>query len=132
MNCLLDTHAFLWAVFSADKLSAQVRKVIRSPENRVCVSAVSFWEISLKYAIGKIGLEKCQPEDLPDVAAGMDIEILPLTAQEAATFHRLPRREHKDPFDRMIIWQAVQRSLVLVSKDGGFAGYEELGLQTLW
>jgi len=132
MNCLLDTHAFLWAAFAADKLSAQARKIIRCAENRVCVSTISFWEISLKYALGKIGLAHCQPDDMPGLAARMDIEIIQPTAQEAATFHRLPKRGHKDPFDRMIIWQAIQQSLTLISKDAEFQEYKEFGLQVMW
>jgi len=62
MNCLLDTHTFLWAAFSPAKLSAKARKEIRSAENRVCLSTVSFWEISLKFALGKIDLVNCNPD----------------------------------------------------------------------
>ena len=71
MNCLLDTHAFLWAAFAPNKLGAQARKEIRSVENQVCLSIVSFWEISLKFAIGKIELENCQPDDMPLIAEQM-------------------------------------------------------------
>jgi PIN domain nuclease of toxin-antitoxin system len=132
MNCLLDTHTFLWAVFAPDKLSAPVRKIIRSAENRLYASTISFWEISLKYALGKIELENCQPDDMPVLAAQMDIEIIQPTAQETATFHRLPKVGHKDPFDRMIIWQAIRQSLVLISKDAGFPEYRQFGLQVMW
>lgn len=132
MNCLLDTHAFLWAAFSPDKLSAKAKKAIRSPENRVCVSTVSFWEISLKFALGKIGMENCSPDDLPDVADRMQIEIIQPTAQESASFHQLPKVRHKDPFDRLIIWQAIQQPLVLISKDASFPEYRKFGLTVLW
>jgi PIN domain nuclease of toxin-antitoxin system len=132
MNCLLDTHAFLWAGFAPDKLSLRARKIIRDPENRVCVSTVSFWEISLKYALGKIELENCQPDDMPELATRMGFDIIQPTAQQTATFHRLPKLKHKDPFDRMIIWQAIQHPLALISKDAGFSEYTKSGLQVMW
>jgi PIN domain nuclease of toxin-antitoxin system len=132
MNYLLDTHAFLWAAFAPSKLSAKVKQEIRSPENRICLSTISFWEISLKFAMGRIELKNCKPDDMPDIAAQMHIEIVPPTAQETASFYQLPKVQHKDPFDRMIIWQALQQPLVLISKDAGFSEYRELGLKVLW
>jgi PIN domain nuclease of toxin-antitoxin system len=132
MNCLLDTHTFLWAAFSPAKLSAKARKEIRSAENRVCLSTVSFWEISLKFALGKIDLVNCNPDDMPGIAAQMLIEVIQPTAQETASFHRLPKVKHKDPFDRMIIWQAIQQPLVLISKDSGISEYKKFGLKVFW
>ena len=131
MSYLLDTHAFLWAVFSPNKLSAKARKEIRSAESTICLSTISFWEISLKFALGKIELKNCKPNDLPDIAAQMHIEIIQPTAQETASFYQLPKVKHKDPFDRMIIWQAIQQPLVLISKDADFPEYKELGLKAL-
>ncbi|MBI3902291.1 MAG: type II toxin-antitoxin system VapC family toxin [Nitrosomonadales bacterium] len=132
MNYLLDTHAFLWAAFAPNKLSARAKKEIRSAENRICLSSISFWEISLKYALGKIELENCQPDDMPAIAAQMHIEIIHPTAQESASSHRLPKFAHKDPFGRMIIWQAIQQPLVLISKDSDFPEYGKCGLKVLW
>ncbi len=132
MSYLLDTHAFLWAVFSPNKLSAKARKEIRSAESRICLSTISFWEISLKFALGKIELKNCKPNNMPDIAAQMHIEIIQPTAQETASFYQLPKVKHKDPFDRMIIWQAIQRPLVLISKDADFPEYKEFGLKVLW
>ncbi len=132
MSYLLDTHAFLWAAFSPNKLSAKARKEIRSAENRICLSTISFWEISLKFALGKIELKNCKPNDMPDIAAQMHIEIIQPTTQETASFYQLPKVKHKDPFDRMIIWQAIQQPLVLISKDADFPEYKEFGLKVLW
>jgi len=132
MNCLLDTRTFLWAAFAPSKLSARARKEIRSAENQVCLSTVSFWEISLKFALGKIELEDCQPDDMPLIAEQMHIEIIQPTTQETASFHRFPKLKHKDPFDRMIIWQAIRQPLVLISKDGDFPEYRKFGLKVLW
>jgi PIN domain nuclease of toxin-antitoxin system len=132
MNILLDTHVFLWSLFTPGKLSKAVIREIKSPDNDVAVSVVTFWEISLKYALGKLELTGVKPEELPDFAAQMNLEILPITAAEASTFHKLPKLSHKDHFDRIIIWQAVQRKISLVSKDRDFKAYRKFGLKTFW
>jgi len=132
MNLLLDTHGFLWSLFTPDKLSKEVDREIKSPNNDVAVSVVTFWEISLKYALGKLELTGVKPEEIPDFATQMNLEILPITAAEASTFHKLPRLSHKDPFDRIIIWQAIQRKMTLVSKDSDFKAYHKFGLRTFW
>ena len=132
MRYLLDTHSFLWAIFSPAKLSRPVRKTIKNRENEVAVSVVTFWEVSLKYALGKLDLIKVQPEDLPDVAEDTGMDIIQLTPQEAASFHNLPKLAHKDPFDRLIIWQAIQRKMTLISKDRDFKNYRKFGLEIHW
>lgn len=132
MNCLLDTHVFLWAAFEPRKLGHRARAAILDPDNDIYLSAVSFWEISLKFALGNIELEGVSPEDLPDSAKRMGFKPLPLEADEAAAFHRLPRHEHKDPFDRMLAHQAIHRHLVLISADPSLAQYTIQGLRLLW
>ncbi|MEW6667076.1 MAG: type II toxin-antitoxin system VapC family toxin [Thermodesulfobacteriota bacterium] len=132
MKCLLDSHSFLWAVFDPDKLSEPARDAIVRPENDVFVSVVTFWEISLKYGLGKLLLPKTDPEDLPGVAKQMGMNTLDLNPLEAAGFHRLPGRAHRDPFDRLLFWQAIQRKLTLISKDRALDAYSEYGLRTFW
>jgi PIN domain nuclease of toxin-antitoxin system len=132
MNLLLDTHVFLWSLFTPDKLSKAVIREVTSPNNDVAVSVVTFWEISLKFALGKLELTGVKPEDLPDFAEQMNLETLPITVAEAVSFHQLPRLSHKDPFDRIIIWQAIQRKMSLVSKDRDFKTYRQFGLRTFW
>lgn len=132
MTYLLDTHAFLWTAFSPEYLSPAASREIRLADNRICLSTISLWEISLKYALGKIELENCKPDDMPDIAAQMRIQIIQPTDKETASFYRLPRVARKDPFDRMIIWQAIQQQFVLISKDAHFPDYEKFGLTVLW
>jgi len=132
MKLLLDTHSLLWAIFSPEKLSERSREAIKDRQNDVAVSVVSFWEISLKYAMGKLELVGAEPEKLPETAERMGFDTLPLSVSEAASFHQLPKRAHKDPFDRLIIWQAIQRRMHLVSKDRSFEEYTALGLKTYW
>ena len=132
MKYILDTHTFLWSLFDPKKLSKPVVQVISSQENDVAVSVVSFWEISLKYAIGKLELYGIEPDELPDCAEQTDLFILPLDPTEAASFYKLPRDKHKNPFDRLIIWQAIQRKIILLSRDQSFQNYREFGLKTYW
>ena len=132
MRFLLDTHSFLWTVFEPEKLSRAARKMIEDPANDVLVSVITFWEISLKYNLGKIALEGVGPEELPRIAEEMALEILSVSPNEAATFHRLPRLVHRDPFDRLIIWQAIQHKMGLISKDRSFRGYQKYGLKVFW
>ena len=132
MSYLLDTHTFLWGVFSPDKLSTTARKTITSADHQICISTISFWEISLKYALGKIELENCAPEDLPNIAVDMGIAIAHPTAEETASSYQLPKLGHKDPFDRLIVWQAIKQSHVLLSKDSQLDEYKSFGLKLLW
>lgn len=129
---LLDTHAFLWAAADPVKLSAKARSAIEDPENAIHVSTVSFWEISLKFALGKLELAGCAPEDLVPIARSMRLEIVGPSAEEAAGFHRLPRHVHKDPFDRLLVWQCLQRDWVFFTRDRGLARYHAIGLKTFW
>ena len=132
MNCLLDTHTFLWSVFDPGQLGAKARTILQEPDNVIYISVVSFWEISLKYAVGKLDLIHVTPESFPDIAMKMEFEILNLTPKEAATFYQLPRIGHKDPFDRLIIWQAINQKLPLISKDKQFNVYKKIGLKLVW
>lgn len=132
MNYLLDTHAFLWALFTPDKLSREITQAIQSHDNNINVSVITFWEISLKYSIGKIDLSGVTPDDLPDFAYKTGFEILQVKPDEVATFYKLPRLGNKDPFDRLLIWQAIQQKRILISKDNSFAEYKKYGLQMHW
>lgn len=96
------------------------------------LSSISFWEIALKFSIGKLHLEKCIPDELPSLAVQSGFLLLPLEAEESAAFYHLPKQAHKDPFDRMLIWQAISRQLILVSKDNDLTAYNQYGLQIIW
>ena len=100
-------------------------------ENNVAVSSVTFWEISIKYALGKLTLG-CKPDDLLEYADDMGFAKISLTPEEAALFHQLPKYAHKDTFDRMLIWQAIANDLTLISIDSKFDDYGQCGLQVIW
>jgi PIN domain nuclease of toxin-antitoxin system len=132
MNYLLDTHTFLWAIFDTQKLSKEAKKVILNPQNSIYVSLITFWEISLKYSLGKLELKNISPGELPVVYREAGFETLPLSVEEVSSFHNLTRSSHKDPFDRLIIWQAIHNDLILISKDRRLSAYQESGLRITW
>lgn len=132
MNYLLDTHALLWNLVSAKKLSAQVKDIVLNPESNIFISAVSLWEISLKYRIGKLKLTGKNPEEIPGAVKSLGFNILDLNADTAATFYKFPISKNKDPFDLMLAWQAINGNLVLLSADTGFDDYQKQGLKRVW
>jgi PIN domain nuclease of toxin-antitoxin system len=128
---LLDTHSFLWSIWQPEKLGTQALALLENTDNSVFVSSISLWEIALKYSLGKLTLG-CKPEDLIPVIDQMGFEKLTISLEEAALFYQLPRVAHKDPFDRMLIWQALSNDLVFISKDGQFDHYSQFGLNVIW
>ncbi|MEO6758276.1 MAG: type II toxin-antitoxin system VapC family toxin [Saprospiraceae bacterium] len=132
MKYLLDTHAIIWAVTDPSRLSTAALLVLENPDHQILVSPISFWEISLKYALGKLSLHNVTPEDFPAACAAMDFDILPLEPKITSTLHNLRATYHKDPFDRMLIWQALCLDIPLVSKDLEIALYRSEGLKVVW
>lgn len=114
------------------KLGARARAAITGSGSEVYVSVVSFWEISLKYALGKLNLNRVSPEAMPAVAGSSGFKTLSLEGESAASFHQLRRTDHKDPFDRMLVWQAIREKMKLVSKEKLPAEYRALGLDQVW
>jgi PIN domain nuclease of toxin-antitoxin system len=130
MKLLLDTCSLLWALQTPEKLGAKARSALQSEENSIHISPVSFWEISLKFALGKLQIEGATPEDMPDFVAREGWHLLDFQAPTVASFHCLPSvPDHKDPFDRLLIWTAIRENLTFVSKDGALSEYEALGLK---
>ena len=132
MKYLLDTHTFIWAILEPEKLSQRVAEIFEDPGNQILVSAISFWEISLKHALGKLTLEKISPEIFPEICKQLDIEVLPLEGQVCATYHQLGAAFHKDPFDKMLIWQSKVLNIPLLSKDDLIKQYEVIGVTVIW
>jgi PIN domain nuclease of toxin-antitoxin system len=132
MKYLLDTHTLLWTVFEPEKISDKAKALITNSSNAIFVSLVSFWEISLKYSLGKLQLENISPAEFPDIVKKMAIEILAIDEDDVSTFHRLPKIGHRDPFDRLIIWQAIRRKMPIMTKDNEFKLYKPHGLRIMW
>lgn len=132
MNYLVDTHIFLWSLLSSKKISKRVKNILLNPELTKYVSTITFWEISLKFSIGKINLSGVLPDKLPSFAKDAGFDILDLDSDTASSFFKLPRLKNKDPFDRMLAWQAITKDCQLVTKDADFNTYKNLGLKTVW
>lgn len=128
MSYLVDTHIFLWSLLSVRKISKKIKDILLDPESIKHVSAVTFWEISLKYQIGKLDLFGVLPEELPSLAKEAGFEILSLECETASSF-KLPKLKKKDPFDRMLAWQAICYDYQLLTKDQDFSGYKDYGLK---
>ena len=128
MRLLLDTHAFLWWLAGNTRLSMSARRAVEDPDNDVIVSAASAWEIATKHRIGKLSEAAVVAQDVAGAIASQGFEELPITVEDAERAGGLPG-PHGDPFDRMLIAQAVARGLVLVSIDRVFDKY---GVRRIW
>ena len=132
MKYLLDTHVFLWATSQPKLLPAIVAATVKDLNNDVFVGSVTFWEIAIKVRAGKLDIGKNKPGDLTLRAVDMGFILMGLSPEETATMGQLAEDTHFDPFDRMLIWQAIQRDLTLISRDPEFAKFTKDGLKLLW
>lgn len=123
---LLDTHTLLWFLNDDIQLPVTVRQRIEAADE-VFVSIASLWEISIKLNIGKLSLTIPFESIDADIAAS-NIVILPITFADTVRYRSLPLY-HRDPFDRMLVAQAIDRDYVLVSRDGALDAY---GVRLLW
>jgi len=129
VRLLLDTHAFLWWVFADPKLSRAARTAITDEaQNSVFVSAASAWEIATKYRIGKLYDARVVAEDLSGTIAAEGFNPLAVSVLHAERAGSLVGH-HRDPFDRMLIAQAISEDLVLLSNERAFEAY---GVKRLW
>ena len=122
MAFLLDTHAFLWFVSGDNQLPASVRDKIKNINEPCFLSSASLWEITIKKQIGKLTLN-ISLEELFKFADRNQIEIVPITYDHLLTLSKLPSH-HRDPFDRLIISQAIAENLTLITRDKGFKKYK--------
>ncbi len=131
MTYLLDTHYMLWAVADTKRISKKIKEIITNPDNKIVVSAISFWEVSLKRSLGKLEIDGFLPEQFPDACLSMGFVLEPLSHEDSSTYHTLTANYHKDPFDRMLIWQAIRNNFTLISVDGNVKKYASEGLQVI-
>lgn len=128
VKVLLDTHAFIWWANNDPSLSAAARSVIEDRSNDIFLSAVTTWEMAIKAAIGKLSLAQPVSSFVDGQVSQYQFHPLTITTHhtyqvETMTLH------HADPFDRLLIAQALLENLVIVTRDPEFAAY---GVQTLW
>ena len=128
MNLLLDTHVWLWFHLGDSHLSLTARQHILDPANVKFVSPASFWEISIKISLGKYVLSTPYAQFMQDAIVGQGFRVLPITPRHTELVSTLPvpvvgGKEHRDPFDRLLISQAMAEGMNLVSDDGKFSAY---------
>jgi PIN domain nuclease of toxin-antitoxin system len=115
VNVLLDTHTLLWLVSTPSDVDASALAVIADPNTNVWVTAASAWEIAIKTRLGRLDGEALLSA-WADIMADMSTTELPIESPDAILAGRLPW-EHKDPFDRVIVAQALRRNLTIATRD---------------
>jgi len=122
MAYLLDTHAFLWFVSGDKQLPESARNIIEDIHQSCFLSAASLWEITIKHQNKKLDLG-LSLEDLFDFADRNQIEIIPINYEHLLLLSKLPGH-HNDPFDRLIISQAISEELIIITRDKLFKKYK--------
>lgn len=122
MRILLDTHIFLWFISNDVKLSTALRDTIRDPDNEIYLSSLSIWEVIIKYQLGKLPLPEHPATYLPKHRNLHQILSLDIDEASVAQLAKLPLL-HRDPFDRMLICQALQNDLIIATVDTAVRAY---------
>ena len=122
MNILLDTCTFLWIVSGSNELSDTARRLFSDPGNEVYLSVASVWEIVVKHQLGKLPLPEPPHEFIKKWRMRHDIDSLPLDESAVLQLSRLPEY-HKDPFDRILVCQAIAGSMVILTPDPRITRY---------
>lgn len=124
MRMLLDTHVLIWALAEPRKLAKGIRAMVEARENEVLFSAASTWEIAIKAQVGRVRFT-AQPEELAQAAVASGFDELPVYAVAASRVAQLPMY-HRDPFDRILVAQAIAESIRLFTADAMLARYSDL------
>ena len=119
MQLLLDTHALIWWLSNDSTISSKAKKAIANPDNIVFVSAASAWEIAIKKSLGKLQA----PDDLNVQIEEKRFTPLAISINHALMIEKLPLH-HQDPFDRILIAQAISENLIIITRDRKFKAYE--------
>ena len=123
MKLLLDTHIFLWLISADKRLSDKALQAIVNTDNQVFLSAVSVWEIIVKYKLNKLDIPSPPHQYITSQRTLHEISSLPLYEEDVANILFLPPI-HRDPFDRMLICQTMSHNLMLVTDDKNILEYE--------
>lgn len=132
MTYLVDTHIIIWALFEPDRLSNDIKQILENDTDLKAVSGISLWEISLKYSLGKLELSELNPDQVLEAIRESGFEVLELSSELMASYYQLPKREdHRDPFDRMLVWQSIALGYTLISHDSKIKQYVPSGLRLI-
>jgi PIN domain nuclease of toxin-antitoxin system len=128
VRVLLDTHALLWFASNDPRLGARAREVISDPATERLVSIASAWELAIKSSIGKLTTVGPFADWLDSLCAGAAVELLPVAIGDVRRLHALPWH-HRDPFDRMLVAQASERGIAIVTADADIGRYD---VEVIW
>jgi PIN domain nuclease of toxin-antitoxin system len=128
MRVLLDTHAMYWYIEGDPQLSATAQTVIQDSSNEILISPASYWEIAIKVGIGKWKLNRTYEEFIDLALNKYGFQVLPILPTHTAKVIGLPFH-HKDPFDRLLVAQALVESIPIISNDPALDAY---GIKRLW
>lgn len=130
MNYLLDTHYILWTLFEPNKIKNKILQIFKNADSSKLVSGISLWEISLKYSLGKLELSGTNPDEIYQKITESGFDIIPIENTILSSYYKLPKkRDHKDPIDRLLIWQAINNDLILITKNKTIEQYIKDGLK---
>ena len=130
MSYLVDTNYLLWSLVEPDRIDRKARGILRGSRGTKYASVITFWEVSLKYSLGKLDLSGITPEGILKAALESGYELLDLTGDCVASSYRLPTvADHRDPFDRLLVWQCIEADLTMLSADLRFREYTRHGLK---
>jgi PIN domain nuclease of toxin-antitoxin system len=128
MRLLVDTQAFLWWVDGSAKLSRKARRAVADPGNECLFSLASCWEMAIKLSLGKLRLDEPIDTFVPAQLSANRFSLLEIGFRHTARVAKLPFR-HRDPFDRLLVAQALEEGLTVVTSDPVFPKY---GVKRLW
>jgi len=128
MKLLLDTHYLLWVFIEPQRIHERLRADLLADDNEVYYSQISLWEMAIKFRLGKLTLQGVSPEQFYDHVKASYFQCLTLENDALVSFYKLPI-EHKDPFERMLIWQAICADFYLISVDKEMGPYRKYGLK---
>jgi PIN domain nuclease of toxin-antitoxin system len=122
MRFLLDTNIFLWAMAEDYKLNSRAQKILKASSSELYFSAAGSWEIAIKFAAGSLPLPKAPSEYIPNALRLWAVRSLDITYEHALRAGQLPPH-HRDPFDRMLIAQAISERMTVLTADRAFQKY---------
>jgi PIN domain nuclease of toxin-antitoxin system len=128
VRLLLDTHTFIWFIEGNPRLSAAARAAIEQPDAQRFVSIATAWELAIKMSLGRLDLSGTFAEIIPSQVENNAMIMLPITVNHLTRLTTLPLH-HRDPFDRMLVAQALEEQLAIVGADAAFDAY---ALERLW
>jgi PIN domain nuclease of toxin-antitoxin system len=127
MKYLVDTHILLWSFIEPARLSENVQKILLNETNDIYYSPINLWEISIKYGLGKLKLDGLTPEEFFDELTSSYYKCKHVEEINIVSGYNLPLH-HKDPFDRLLIWDAIKSGTVFISADEAVSLYRDEGL----